>query len=73
MGIALTDDHRELGEVARSFLTAQKARWAARELLDAAEGTDRRSGRSWPNWAGWACTSTSSTAAPVTGCRSWSW
>ena len=37
MGIALTDDHRELGEVARSFLTAQKARWAARELLDAAE------------------------------------
>ncbi len=26
MGIALTDDHRELGEVARSFLTAQKAR-----------------------------------------------
>ncbi|WP_059021111.1 acyl-CoA dehydrogenase [Mycobacterium sp. M26] len=35
MGIALTDDHRELGEVARSFLTAQKARWAARELLDA--------------------------------------
>ena len=37
MPIALTDDHRELGEVARSFLTAQKARWAARELLDADE------------------------------------
>ncbi len=35
MPIALTDDHRELGEVARSFLTSQKARWAARELLDA--------------------------------------
>lgn len=35
MPIALTDDHRELGGVARSFLTAQKARWAARELLDA--------------------------------------
>ena len=35
MPIALTDDHRELGEVARSFLTAQKARWAAREMLDA--------------------------------------
>ena len=34
MPIALTDDHRELGDVARSFLTAQKARWAARELLD---------------------------------------
>lgn len=37
MGIALTDDHRELGEVARAFLTTQKARWAARELLDAAD------------------------------------
>jgi alkylation response protein AidB-like acyl-CoA dehydrogenase len=34
MPIALTDEHRELGEVARSFLAAQKARWAARELLD---------------------------------------
>ena len=34
MSIALTDDHRELGNVARSFLTAQKARLAARELLD---------------------------------------
>jgi len=34
MGIALTDDHRELGEVARAFLTSQKARWAARSLLD---------------------------------------
>lgn len=33
MGIALTDDHRELSEVARSFLTAQKARAATRELL----------------------------------------
>ncbi|MGV0743316.1 acyl-CoA dehydrogenase [Mycolicibacterium sp. XJ870] len=39
MGIALTDDHRELAEVARSFLTAQKARSAARELLDAPEET----------------------------------
>jgi hypothetical protein len=35
MGIALTDDHRELAGVARAFLTAQKARWAARSLLDA--------------------------------------
>jgi alkylation response protein AidB-like acyl-CoA dehydrogenase len=35
MAIALTDDHRELGEVARGFLTAQKVRAAARELLDA--------------------------------------
>ncbi|MGH3958949.1 acyl-CoA dehydrogenase [Mycobacterium sp.] len=34
MGIALTDDHRELGDVARAFLTSQKARWAARSLLD---------------------------------------
>ena len=39
MPIALTDDHRELGDVARSFLTAQKARWAARELLDADDET----------------------------------
>ncbi len=37
MPIALTDDHRELGDVARSFLAAQKARHAARELLDADE------------------------------------
>ncbi len=37
MGIALTDDHRELAEVARGFLIAQKARWATRSLLDAAE------------------------------------
>jgi len=35
MPIALTDDHRELGDVARSFLTSQKARSAARETLDA--------------------------------------
>jgi hypothetical protein len=35
MSIALTDDHRELGNVARSFLTAQKARLTARALLDA--------------------------------------
>src|ERR1700712_1922852 len=35
MGIALTDDHRELSDVARGFLTAQKARAGARELLDA--------------------------------------
>ncbi|WP_240274967.1 acyl-CoA dehydrogenase [Mycobacterium ulcerans] len=34
MGIALTDDHRELAEVARAFFTSQKARWAARSLLD---------------------------------------
>ena len=37
MGIALTDDHRELADVARAFLTSQKARWAARSLLDAPE------------------------------------
>ncbi|GFG76697.1 acyl-CoA dehydrogenase [Mycobacterium botniense] len=39
MGIALTDDHRELAEVARAFLTSQKARWAARSLLDSADET----------------------------------
>jgi 3-oxochol-4-en-24-oyl-CoA dehydrogenase len=37
MGIALTDDHRELAGVARAFLTSQKARSAARSLLDAPE------------------------------------
>jgi alkylation response protein AidB-like acyl-CoA dehydrogenase len=37
MGIALTDDHRELAEVARGFLTSQKARWASRSLLDATD------------------------------------
>ena len=37
MGIALTDDHRELAEVTRGFLTSQKARAAARSLLDAPE------------------------------------
>ncbi|WP_194284972.1 hypothetical protein, partial [Mycobacterium tuberculosis] len=36
MGIALTDDHRELSGVARAFLTSQKVRWAARASLDAA-------------------------------------
>src|SRR5690625_503627 len=35
MGIALTDDHRELAEVAAAFLTAQQARSAARALLGA--------------------------------------
>ena len=39
MPIALTDDHRELGTVARGFLTAQKVRAAARELLDAPDET----------------------------------
>ncbi|MEV0355779.1 acyl-CoA dehydrogenase [Nocardia sp. NPDC050697] len=35
MGIAVTDDHRELAGVARSLLTAHKARDAARGLLEA--------------------------------------
>ncbi len=39
MGIALTDDHRELAEVARSFLAAQNARATARTLLDADDET----------------------------------
>jgi len=46
MGIALTDDHRELAEVARGFLASQKARAAARSLLDAPE--EERS----PFWQG---------------------
>ncbi len=37
MGIAVTDEHRELAAVARGFLTAQNARGAARELLGAAD------------------------------------
>jgi 3-oxochol-4-en-24-oyl-CoA dehydrogenase len=36
MAIALSDAHRELADVARSFLTGSKARAAARSLLDAA-------------------------------------
>ncbi|ORV48992.1 acyl-CoA dehydrogenase [Mycolicibacter engbaekii] len=35
MGIAITEEHRELAGVARSFLEARKAREAARALLDA--------------------------------------
>ncbi|WP_343708375.1 acyl-CoA dehydrogenase [Mycobacterium sp.] len=46
MAIALTDDHRELAEVARGFLTSQQARWAARSLLDA---TDEARPGFWPN------------------------
>ncbi len=52
MAIALTDDHRELAEVARAFLTSHKARWAARSLLDA---TDEARPGFWPDLAelGW--------------------
>lgn len=35
MGIAITEDHRELAGVARAFLQARGARAAARSLLDA--------------------------------------
>lgn len=52
MGIALTDDHRELAEVARGFLTAQKARWAARSLLDA---TDEPRPGFWQNLVELGC------------------
>ncbi|WAJ46724.1 acyl-CoA dehydrogenase [Mycobacterium sp. Aquia_216] len=52
MGIALTDDHRELAEVARAFLTSQKARPAARALLDS---PDESRPTFWPDIAelGW--------------------
>ncbi|CQD09737.1 putative acyl-CoA dehydrogenase [Mycobacterium lentiflavum] len=52
MGIALTDDHRELAEVARGFLTSQKARPAARALLDS---PDESRPTFWPDLAqlGW--------------------
>src|SRR5947209_11727071 len=35
MGIAINEEHRELEQVARAFLTSHKARQAGRELLDA--------------------------------------
>jgi hypothetical protein len=37
MSIAITDPHRELTDVARSFLDANKARAAARDLLEATD------------------------------------
>ena len=37
MGIALSDAHRELENVARAFLSGEKARAASRALLDASE------------------------------------
>lgn len=37
MGIALTDDHRELAEVAHAFLNSHKARGACRSLLRSAD------------------------------------
>ncbi|WP_028937106.1 acyl-CoA dehydrogenase [Pseudonocardia spinosispora] len=39
MTLAITDDHRELAQVARRFLTEQDARGAARSLLDAEKET----------------------------------
>jgi alkylation response protein AidB-like acyl-CoA dehydrogenase len=39
MGIALTDEHRELAKVVRAFLASHKARSAARSLLDAVDVT----------------------------------
>ena len=71
MGIALTDDHRELGEVARGFLTSQKARAAARSLLDAPEEARPGFWPGSPNWAGSVCTSTKSMADRATDCPNW--
>ena len=42
MGIALTDDHRELASVARDFLTAQQARG-----MSGAEYHTALKGQSW--------------------------
>ncbi|MGB8403206.1 MAG: acyl-CoA dehydrogenase [Mycobacterium sp.] len=52
MGIAITEDHRELAAVVRSFLQARGARGAARELLDA---KDEQRPAFWPEVAalGW--------------------
>ncbi|OBI04235.1 acyl-CoA dehydrogenase [Mycolicibacter nonchromogenicus] len=52
MGIAITEDHRELAGVARAFLEARKAREAARALLDAPAETqapfwDELAGLGW--------------------------
>ncbi|BBX21726.1 acyl-CoA dehydrogenase FadE22 [Mycolicibacter terrae] len=49
MGIAITEDHRELAGVARSFLQARGARPAARALLDA---EDERRPSFWAELAG---------------------
>ncbi|MGV0836918.1 acyl-CoA dehydrogenase [Mycolicibacterium thermoresistibile] len=49
MGIAITDDHRELADTVRSFLSARGARAAARDLLDAE--TEQRP-PFWPELAG---------------------
>lgn len=49
MGIAITEDHRELAGVVRSFLQARGARSAARELLDA---TDEARPAFWSELAG---------------------
>ena len=68
MGIAITEEHRELEKIARSFLGAQKARLLSRELLDApSEGLPTF----WSELAelGWlGCTSLSSTADPASDC-----
>jgi 3-oxochol-4-en-24-oyl-CoA dehydrogenase len=52
LGIAITEEHRELEHVARSFLAAHKARLSARQLLDA-PSEDRPT--FWPDVAdlGW--------------------
>lgn len=68
MGIALTDDHRELAEVARAFLTSQKARWVARSLLDAPDEVRPPFGTTSSNSVGLDCISTRSTAARDTAC-----
>ena len=58
-------------EVADGFLAAQKARAAARDLLDAPdEARPAVLGRPAPSSAGSGCTSTRSTAGPASGCPS---
>ncbi|CFD66226.1 acyl-CoA dehydrogenase [Mycobacterium tuberculosis] len=73
MGIALTDDHRELSGVARAFLTSQKVRWAARASLDAAGDARPPFWQNLAGWAGSACISTSDTVALAMACPSLWW
>ena len=74
MPLPITDDHRALAEVARSFLAGQRA--AARALLDAARrAACPRRGRRSPGSAGSGCTCPRSTAARARAFPSspWCW
>ena len=56
MSIAITEDHRALGQTASDFLAKHDSRGAARALLEAEARRSPPSGATWPPWAGSACT-----------------